>query len=127
MSGLKGPDYGMPVGRLHTPPIDFRSIQPPRRRTTVSSRSELFRTALAERVLVADGAMGTMLQAADPSMADFQRHEGCNEILNITRPDVVRGVHVSRSARWGPEPSCPLWAMFPLRPCVMRMPNRPAG
>src|ERR1035437_9115336 len=93
MSGLKGPDYGMPVGRLHNPPIDFRSIQPPRRRTTVSSRSELFRTALAERVLVADGAMGTMLQAADPSMADFQGHEGCNEILNITRPDVVRGVH----------------------------------
>ena len=37
--------------------------------------------------------MGTMLQAADPSMADFQGYEGCNEILNITRPDVVRGVH----------------------------------
>ena len=59
----------------------------------MSSRSDLFRTALAERVLVADGAMGTMLQAADPSMDDFQGHEGCNEILNITRPDVVRGVH----------------------------------
>jgi 5-methyltetrahydrofolate--homocysteine methyltransferase len=59
----------------------------------LSSRSDLFRTALAERVLVADGAMGTMLQAADPAMADFQGHEGCNEILNITRPDVVRGVH----------------------------------
>src|SRR5450756_324848 len=37
--------------------------------------------------------MGTMLQAADPAMADFQGHEGCNEILNVTRPDVVRGVH----------------------------------
>jgi len=59
----------------------------------LSSRSDLFRTALAERVLVADGAMGTMLQAADPSMDDFQGHEGCNEILNITRPDVVRSVH----------------------------------
>jgi 5-methyltetrahydrofolate--homocysteine methyltransferase len=59
----------------------------------LSSRSDLFRSALAERVLVADGAMGTMLQAADPSMDDFQGHEGCNEILNITRPDVVRGVH----------------------------------
>jgi 5-methyltetrahydrofolate--homocysteine methyltransferase len=59
----------------------------------LSSRSDLFRTALAERVLVADGAMGTMLQAADPSMDDFQGHEGCNEILNITRPDIVRGVH----------------------------------
>ena len=59
----------------------------------MSSRSDLFRTALAERVLVADGAMGTMLQAADPSMADFQGYEGCNEILNVTRPDVVRSVH----------------------------------
>jgi 5-methyltetrahydrofolate--homocysteine methyltransferase len=60
---------------------------------TLSSRSDLFRSALAQRVLVADGAMGTMLQAADPSMADFQGYEGCNEILNITRPDIVRGVH----------------------------------
>jgi 5-methyltetrahydrofolate--homocysteine methyltransferase len=37
--------------------------------------------------------MGTMLQAADPSLEDFQGHEGCNEILNISRPDVVRSVH----------------------------------
>jgi 5-methyltetrahydrofolate--homocysteine methyltransferase len=37
--------------------------------------------------------MGTMLQAADPSLADFQDHEGCNEILNVTRPDLVRSVH----------------------------------
>jgi 5-methyltetrahydrofolate--homocysteine methyltransferase len=49
--------------------------------------------ALAQRVLVADGAMGTMLQAGDLSLDDFQGHEGCNEILNETRPDVVRGVH----------------------------------
>src|SRR3712207_6812233 len=38
--------------------------------------------------------MGTMLQAADLSVDDdFQGLEGCNEILNVTRPDVVRGVH----------------------------------
>src|SRR5215212_3231589 len=59
----------------------------------MSSRSDLFRTALHERVLVADGAMGTMLQAAEPSMEDFEGHEGCNEIHNVTRPDIVRGVH----------------------------------
>jgi len=59
----------------------------------LSSRSDLFRKALSERVLVADGAMGTMLQAANPTMDDFQGHEGCNEILNITRPDIVRSVH----------------------------------
>jgi len=50
-------------------------------------------SALRERVVVADGAMGTMLQAADLTLEDFQGHEGCNEILNTTRPDVVRGVH----------------------------------
>ncbi len=51
------------------------------------------RRALATRTVIADGAMGTMLQAADPSLADFQDHEGCNEILNVTRPDLVRSVH----------------------------------
>jgi 5-methyltetrahydrofolate--homocysteine methyltransferase len=37
--------------------------------------------------------MGTMLQAHDLSLDDFQGHEGCNEVLNDTRPDVVRAVH----------------------------------
>ncbi|MHA6782741.1 methionine synthase [Pseudonocardia saturnea] len=48
---------------------------------------------LAERVVVADGAMGTMLQAADLTLDDFAGLEGCNEILNDTRPDVVRHIH----------------------------------
>ena len=51
------------------------------------------REALTSRVLVADGAMGTMLQANDLTLDDFEGHEGCNEILNVTRPDVVRAVH----------------------------------
>jgi len=37
--------------------------------------------------------MGTMLQAADPSLEDFQGHEGCNEILNVSRPELVAEVH----------------------------------
>src|SRR6266516_4840695 len=49
--------------------------------------------ALDHGVLVADGAMGTALQAADLSLDDFAGLEGCNEILNVTRPDVVGGVH----------------------------------
>ncbi|KAB7834457.1 methionine synthase [Streptomyces mobaraensis] len=61
--------------------------------TVRSSRSDLLREALATRVVVADGAMGTMLQAQDPSLDDFQQLEGCNEILNVTRPDIVRSVH----------------------------------
>ncbi|MFF5282149.1 methionine synthase [Streptomyces sp. NPDC013171] len=51
------------------------------------------REEFTKRVVVADGAMGTMLQAADPSMDDFRQLEGCNEILNLTRPDVVASVH----------------------------------
>ena len=51
------------------------------------------RIALSKRVVIADGAMGTMLQAANPSLEDFQGHEGCNEILNVSRPDIVQAVH----------------------------------
>ncbi|MET8578795.1 homocysteine S-methyltransferase family protein, partial [Streptomyces sp. NPDC005012] len=57
------------------------------------ARVSALREALASRVVVADGAMGTMLQAQDPSLEDFQDLEGCNEILNVTRPDIVRSVH----------------------------------
>ncbi|WFE99197.1 methionine synthase [Micromonospora sp. WMMD964] len=48
---------------------------------------------LADRILIADGAMGTMLHAADLTLDDFDGLEGCVEVLNVTRPDVVRGVH----------------------------------
>ncbi|MFD8549191.1 methionine synthase [Streptomyces sp. NPDC059649] len=61
--------------------------------STPTARIESLREALASRVVVADGAMGTMLQAQDPTMEDFQQLEGCNEILNLTRPDIVRSVH----------------------------------
>ncbi|NBH02948.1 methionine synthase [Amycolatopsis sp. SID8362] len=55
--------------------------------------SSAFLDALGSRVLVADGAMGTALQAHDLSLDDFAGLEGCNEVLNVTRPDVVRSVH----------------------------------
>nr|WP_240757403.1 methionine synthase [Nakamurella flava] len=58
-----------------------------------SVHSHPLMVALAQRVIVADGAMGTMLQAQDPSLDDFAGLEGCNEILNVTRPDIVRAVH----------------------------------
>jgi 5-methyltetrahydrofolate--homocysteine methyltransferase len=37
--------------------------------------------------------MGTMLHAAEPTLDDYQGHEGCSEILSVTRPDVVQGIH----------------------------------
>ncbi|WP_063784381.1 methionine synthase [Streptomyces sp. SBT349] len=51
------------------------------------------REAFASRVVVADGGMGTMLQAQDPTLDDFEQLEGCNEVLNATRPDIVGSVH----------------------------------
>ena len=52
---------------------------------------------LADRILVLDGAMGTMIQAASLGAADFggDRYDGCNEHLNLTRPDVIRSIHTA--------------------------------
>ena len=43
--------------------------------------------------MIADGAMGTMIQEASPTLEDFQGHEGCNEILNVTRPELIASIH----------------------------------
>ncbi|MEC3956095.1 methionine synthase [Nocardia sp. CDC153] len=65
---------------------------------SVRSRAEFDTTlldTLRRRVVIGDGAMGTMLQAADLTLDDFRGLEGCNEILNETRPDVLRHIHRS--------------------------------
>lgn len=53
------------------------------------------RDHLGKHLLIADGAMGTMLQSfTDLTLEeDFAGLEGCNEILNVTRPDVVAQIH----------------------------------
>jgi len=53
------------------------------------------RELMGQRVLVLDGAMGTMLQQCDLTAADFGgvALEGCNEVLVRTRPDVVLDIH----------------------------------
>jgi 5-methyltetrahydrofolate--homocysteine methyltransferase len=52
---------------------------------------------LRERILVLDGAMGTVLQNQDLTADDFGGvdYEGCNEVLNLTRPDVIRTIHAA--------------------------------
>ena len=52
---------------------------------------------LAEKILILDGAMGTMLQQKGLTAEDFggAKYEGCNEILNLTRPDLVTQIHES--------------------------------
>ncbi|MGO1338023.1 MAG: homocysteine S-methyltransferase family protein, partial [Cellulosimicrobium funkei] len=57
------------------------------------ARSRALAEALRTRVVVADGAMGTMIQAQDPTLEDYEGLEGCNEILNVSRPDIIAAVH----------------------------------
>ncbi len=51
--------------------------------------------AFESRILLMDGAMGTQIQARDLSADDFggPSLEGCNEHLNLTRPEVIRSIH----------------------------------
>src|SRR5947207_15394151 len=58
-------------------------------------RTKLLEAALQERILVLDGAMGTMIQQRDLTADDFggPALEGCNENLVLTRPDVIRDIH----------------------------------
>lgn len=48
---------------------------------------------LKKRVFVLDGATGTAIQKYNLTDEDFQGKKGCNEILNITRPDVIKEIH----------------------------------
>ncbi|MDH5410450.1 MAG: methionine synthase, partial [Alphaproteobacteria bacterium] len=53
-----------------------------------------FLKALGERVLLCDGAFGSRIQAMDLDVeTDYRGAENCTEILNISRPDIVREVH----------------------------------
>ena len=61
----------------------------------MSAAGSPFCKAFESRILLMDGAMGTMIQARDLSAQDFggAQLEGCNEHLNLTRPDVIRAIH----------------------------------
>src|SRR4051794_17723962 len=51
---------------------------------------------LADRVLLADGAMGTQVQGRNLEIErDFHGHENCTEILCESRPDLVREIHLT--------------------------------
>src|SRR2546430_5182523 len=61
----------------------------------LNESARALRELLAERILVLDGAMGTMLQQRNLNAADFggAALEGCNENLVRTRPDIVLDIH----------------------------------
>src|SRR5437868_12350346 len=65
---------------------------------------KLVQSLAAERILVLDGAMGTMIQALGldeqgyrgPRFDAWNREvRGNNDLLNLTRPDAVRGIHLA--------------------------------
>lgn len=55
-----------------------------------------FTELLKERILIMDGAMGTMLQRVNLTSEDFggDQYDGCNEHLNLTAPDVIEAIHI---------------------------------
>ncbi len=61
---------------------------------TIRNSADQLRDLLTRRILVLDGAMGTVLQGKNLTAADFggPEYEGCNEYLNLTKPDVVASV-----------------------------------
>src|SRR5947209_1398888 len=54
-----------------------------------------FLKTVAERVVIYDGAMGTSIQKHNLSVDDYWGNEGCSEILVLSKPDVIRGIHAS--------------------------------
>ena len=48
-----------------------------------------------ERVVIYDGAMGTNIQFRNPSPDDFWGKEGCNELLVLSRPDIIADIHAA--------------------------------
>ncbi|HSL81573.1 MAG TPA: methionine synthase [Thermoanaerobaculia bacterium] len=75
--------------------LDIPATPVPPRPADLDERREALLAALAERILVLDGATGTAMQGRDLTAADFggPELEGCNENLCATRPDVVADIH----------------------------------
>jgi 5-methyltetrahydrofolate--homocysteine methyltransferase len=64
---------------------------------TYDTSTSAYLRALADRVLVYDGAMGTSIQRHHPTADDFggKALEGCNDVLVLTRPDIIGSIHES--------------------------------
>ncbi|MHB1021495.1 MAG: methionine synthase [Acidobacteriaceae bacterium] len=54
-----------------------------------------FLEVLKERVIVYDGAMGTNIQVHAPTIDDYWGKEGCNELLVLSKPEIIRSIHAS--------------------------------
>ncbi|SRR6266704_3881433 len=54
-----------------------------------------FLQTVRERVVIYEGAMGTNIHKHNPTLDDYWGKENCNEILVLSRPDIIRDVHAS--------------------------------
>ncbi|MEE8404850.1 MAG: homocysteine S-methyltransferase family protein, partial [candidate division Zixibacteria bacterium] len=71
---------------------------------TLHERINKLKQALSERILVLDGAMGTMIQSCNLSEADFrgerfadhaQDLKGNNDLLSLTQPKIIENIHIA--------------------------------
>lgn len=64
-------------------------------KTSPHNNSAQFKQQMKKKILILDGAMGTMIQNVNLTAEDFGglEYEGCNEMLNLTKPSLIRGIH----------------------------------
>ena len=62
---------------------------------TYKESYEELKKDLGNKIVMLDGAMGTMLQAENLTSNDFggEKYEGCNDYLVLTKPDVIKKIH----------------------------------
>lgn len=83
--------------------MDTATAATPINLTQVKQRHALLYKAVEERILVLDGAMGTMIQRYTLTEDDFRKYEGLanhpknlkgnNDLLSLTRPDIIKEIH----------------------------------
>src|SRR5947209_3256856 len=92
----------MPPPEVPTPPRDEARPMTSRDKRDRDPVRATLEALLAERILVLDGAMGTMIQTHSLEEEDFRGNlfrdhprplKGCNDLLVLTRPDVIAGIH----------------------------------
>ena len=97
-SQLSFSDDAAVAGILDTAERKFADMSHPANQTDKPG----IRAAARERILVLDGAMGTMIQSRGLTERDFRGERfaghavsvsGCNDLLNLTRPDVIQDIH----------------------------------
>ena len=83
-------------------PGRYRSFYNSRMNTSPYTRGQQLPAVLAQRIAILDGAMGTMIQRYKLTEADFRGErfkdhpkdlKGNNDLLQLTRPDVIREIH----------------------------------